>query len=219
MSISSKIKELKDSIPAGVSLVAVSKTYPAQVIKEAYDAGQRIFGENRPQEMVEKQALLPGDIQWHMIGHLQTNKVKYIAPFVSMIESVDSERLLEVINKEAIKNGRIIDVLLEIRIAEEDTKSGWDERELMEYLASGKYRELQGIRFRGVMGIATYTDDRSRVRSEFLHLKEIFDKLKAGYFGEEFDTVSMGMSGDYPLAIECGSTMVRIGSYIFGERY
>lgn len=211
-------------MPEGVGLVAVSKTYPVEIVREAYDAEQRIFGENRPQEMVAKQAQLPGDIRWHMIGHLQTNKVKHIAPFVAMIQSADSERLLETINKEAVKNSRVIDVLLEIRIAEEQTKHGWDERELEEYLARGAYRELEGVRFRGVMGVATYTGDRRQIRSEFLHLKDIFDNLKARYFDRDadtrgdFDTLSMGMSGDYPIAIECGSTMVRIGSYIFGER-
>lgn len=218
MSISSKIKELRASIPAGITLVAVSKTYPAKAVMEAYDAGQGVFGESRPQELVEKYGQLPKDIQWHMIGHLQTNKVKYIAPFVSLIHSVDNARLIDTVNKEALKNGRIIDVLLEIRIASEDTKHGWDERELFEYLAGGSYRELGGIRFRGVMGIATYTDDEAQIRREFLHLKDIFDKLKSVYFGDSFDIVSMGMSGDYPIAIECGSTMIRVGSYIFGER-
>lgn len=219
MSISNKIKELHDTIPPGVTLVAVSKTYPPEAIAEAYDAGQRIFGESRPQELAQKQQVLPADIEWHMIGHLQTNKVKYIAPFVSLIHSADSEKLLETISKEAVKNGRMIDVLLEIHIALEQSKEGWDRDELLSYLAKGGHKALPGVRFRGVMGIATYTSDTEAVRAEFLYLKGLFDTLKCGFFDQDFDTVSMGMSGDYMDAIDCGSNMVRIGSYIFGSRY
>ncbi len=218
MSIPDKISALKSQLPAGVELVAVSKTYPASDIMVAYNAGQRVFGESRPQELTAKYNELPKDIEWHMIGHLQTNKVKYIAPFVSLIHSVDSEKLLNVINAEALKNSRVIDVLLEIYIAREDTKHGWDETELVEYLKQGKYKEIKGVRIRGVMGIATYTDNMSQVKNEFMHLKELYEQLRHDFFGNNFDIISMGMSGDYEFAVECGSNMVRIGSYIFGQR-
>ena len=218
MSIAGKILSLKAELPDGVELVAVSKTCPTADIMEAYGAGQRVFGESRVQEMTAKYEELPRDIQWQMIGHLQTNKVKYIAPFVSLIQSVDSEKLLDVINGEALKNKRIIDVLLEVYIAHEYTKYGWDEYELIDYMLSGRYQELRGIRFRGLMGIATNTEDMDQVREEFLHLHRLYDRLKCDFFDDGFDTLSMGMTGDYKLAIECGSNMVRIGSYIFGER-
>ena len=218
MSIERKISDLKALLPEGVQLVAVSKTYPASVVKEAYDAGQRVFGENRPQEMTLKYNELPKDIQWHMIGHLQTNKVKQIAPYVSLVHSADSDRLLRTIHTEALKNNRIIDVLLEIFIAREASKSGWTERELLEYLDSGEYCGLTGVRFRGVMGIATNTEDETEIRSEFSRLHDLYARLKTDYFDENFDTLSMGMSGDYRIAVECGSTMVRIGSAIFGAR-
>lgn len=218
MPIASKIAELKAALPSSVELVAVSKTYPPSAIMEAYEAGQRIFGENRPQELVAKYRELPGDIRWHLIGGLQTNKVKYVAPFVTMIHSGESAKLLEVIHKEALKNGRVIDVLLEIHIAREESKHGWREDELLDYLAAGVYRELTGVRFRGVMGVATFTDDMECVRAEFTRLSALFARLRTEFFNDRFDTLSMGMTADYPVAIECGSTMVRIGSYIFGAR-
>lgn len=223
MSVRSQIIELGEQLPPDVTLVAVSKTYPALTIMEAYDAGQRVFGENRPQELRDKFEALPGDIRWHMIGHLQTNKVKYIAPFVELIHSADSARLLEVIDKEAKKNGRTIDVLLEVFIAQEETKSGWDRDELLDYLRSGALSGLTNVRVRGVMGIASLTDDREQIRREFLGLKELFQQLKREYFAADgpqvrFDTLSMGMSSDWDIALECGSNMVRIGSRIFGAR-
>ena len=204
MSVADKIASLKASLPSGVTLVAVSKTYPPSAIMEAYEAGQRVFGENRPQELAAKQAELPGDIEWHLIGGLQTNKVKLVAPFVSMIHSAESARLLRFIDREARRNDRVIDVLLEVRIAREESKHGWDEGELERYLRSGEHRSLEGVRFRGLMGVATNTD--------------LFVRWKGEFFDERFDTLSMGMSADYPLAVECGSTMVRIGSAIFGAR-
>lgn len=218
MDIKSQINKITSELPEGVTLVAVSKTHPAGDIMQAYDVGQRVFGESRPQELKAKYEELPKDIRWHMIGHLQTNKVKYIAPFVELIHSVDSDKLLSVINKEAKKNDRIIDVLLEVFIAREKSKHGWDVVELEEYLSGGRFREYGNIRFRGVMGIATYTEDESHIEKEFSSLRKIFENLQTKYFGKEFDIVSMGMTSDYPLAIECGSNMVRIGSLIFGER-
>ncbi len=217
MTIRKIITELRSSLPAGVTLVAVSKTHPVEAIGEAYNAGQRIFGESRPQELCAKYEQLPKDISWHMIGHLQTNKVKQIAPFVEMIHSVDSQRLLEVINREAIKYGRRIDVLLEVHLADELTKSGFRPSEVEELVGSGRLREMAGARVRGLMTIATNTDNEEIIRGEFNQLKSIFDTLRSN-FGEDFDTLSMGMTSDYPIAIECGSTMVRIGSMIFGER-
>ena len=217
MSIASKIAELKAALPSSVELVAVSKTYPPSAIMEAYGAGQRIFGENRPQELVAKYRELPGDIRWHLIGGLQTNKVKYIAPFVRMIQSVDSARLAETIQREAAKCGRIIDILLEIHVAQEETKSGWELGELKRYVDSAAFASMPNVRVRGVMGIATHTDDRSVIRRDFSELKRCFELLQP-YFGARFDTLSMGMSHDYLLAVECGSTMVRVGSSIFGER-
>lgn len=205
-------------MPEGVTLVVVSKTHPPEVIMEAYDAGQRIFGENRPQEMRAKYESMPKDIRWHLVGQLQTNKVKYIAPFVELIHSVDSDKLLAVIDKEAGKNGRVIDVLLEIHIASESTKSGWDVAELRRYLAEGLWRQYENVRIRGLMSIATFTDDTKLIRNEFSGLKELFDELRADYFGDGFDILSAGMTSDYRIAVECGSNMVRIGSLIFGER-
>ena len=218
MSIALNLTELRAVLPAGVTLVAVSKTHPPEAIMAAYDAGQRIFGENRPQEMAAKQALLPADILWHQIGHLQTNKVRLIAPFVSLIHSADSARLLEEISRRAVELGRVIDVLLEIRIAREESKEGWEWSGLMAWLESGRWRELAGVRFRGTMGVATFTDDEVVVRGEFELLAGMHAALRERFFGTGFDTLSMGMSDDYPLAVECGSTMVRIGSLIFGER-
>ena len=217
MSIENKIESIRRTLPAGVELVAVSKYHPAEAVREAYDAGQRIFGENRPQEMKAKHEILPHDIEWRMIGHLQTNKVKYIAPFVAMIESLDSERLAAAIDKEAAKCGRTIDCLLEIHVADEDTKSGWDYDELAAFVQSGGFGAYRNIRIRGVMGMATNTDDETVIRRDFMRLAECKRSL-ADWFGPEFDTLSMGMSDDYPIAIECGSTEVRIGSDIFGPR-
>ena len=217
MSIESQLSAVRRSLPEGVTLVAVSKTHPAAAIREAYDAGQRIFGESRPQELREKYEALPRDIEWHMIGHLQTNKVKYIAPFVALIHSVDSARLAEAIQKEAAKCGRVIDILLEIHVAREETKSGWAFDELEAWIATSPFAALPDVRVRGVMGIATNTDDEAVIRSDFERLKRCFEELKPA-FGETFDTLSMGMSHDFRLAVACGSTMVRVGSLIFGER-
>lgn len=217
MSIESQLAAVRRSLPEGVTLVAVSKTHPAEAIREAYDAGQRIFGESRPQELREKYEALPRDIEWHMIGHLQTNKVKYIAPFVALIHSVDSARLAETIQKEAAKCGRVIDILLEIHVAREETKSGWAFDELEAWIATSPFAALPDVRVRGVMGIATNTDDEAVVRRDFEELRRCFERLKP-HFGPAFDTLSMGMSHDYPLAVECGSTMVRVGSLIFGNR-
>ncbi len=218
MSIAKNLAELRALLPEGVTLVAVSKTHPVGTIMEAYDAGQRVFGENRPQEMAAKQTALPADIQWHQIGHLQTNKVRLIAPFVSMIHSVDSARLAREISRRAVELERVIDVLLEIRIASEESKEGWVWDELEEWLSGDEWRDLAGVRFRGVMGVATFTDDKATVRAEFESLARMHAELRERFFGADFDTMSMGMSDDYPLAIECGSTMVRIGSLIFGSR-
>lgn len=217
MSIESQLAAVRRSLPEGVTLVAVSKTHPAAAIREAYDAGQRIFGESRPQELREKYEALPRDIEWHMIGHLQTNKVKYIAPFVALIHSVDSARLAETIQKEAAKCGRVIDILLEIHVAREETKSGWAFDELEAWIATSPFAALSDVRVRGVMGIATNTDDEAVVRRDFEELRRCFERLKP-HFGPAFDTLSMGMSHDYPLAVACGATMVRVGTLIFGER-
>ena len=217
MSIKSEIERLRSELPEGVKLLAVSKFHPVEALQEAYDAGQRAFGESRPQELKAKQAVLPDDIEWHMIGHLQTNKVKYIAPYVHLIESLDSERLAEAIEKEAAKCGRTIDCLLEIHVTKEESKSGWDYAELLDFVRSGGFAAMPHIRLRGVMGMATFTDDEATVRGDFKRLNECFAELKE-HFGAEFDTLSMGMSDDYPIAIEYGSTEVRIGSTIFGQR-
>lgn len=217
MSIKQQIEHLHATLPAGVTLVAVSKFHPAEAIREAYDAGQRIFGESRPQEMAAKVACLPEDIEWHMIGHLQTNKVKMIAPFVKLIHSVDSPRLLTEINRQAEKCGRTIDFLFEIHLAQDESKSGWDLEEFSNFIDSGELATLQWVRPRGLMTIGTLTDNIEQNKEEFRTLRRMFDSLKAR-FPESFDTVSMGMTSDYLEAIECGSTMVRIGSMIFGER-
>ena len=218
MAIEQKIEELHASLPQGVTLVAVSKFHPVEALQRAYEAGQRIFGESRVQELLVKYEALPKDIEWHMIGHLQTNKVRQIVPFVKLIQSVDSARLLECINREAERIGRVVDILLEIHIAKEESKTGWAFDELETYLQSEAIKSLKNIRVRGVMGMATNTDDEATIRADFERLATYKNKL-ASYFDDDFDTISMGMSDDYELAIECGSTMVRIGSSIFGNRY
>ena len=219
MSIQTNLLNIKATLPKQVTLVAVSKTKPVSDLMEAYEAGQRIFGENKIQEMTEKWEQMPKDIQWHMIGHVQTNKVKFMAPFVSLIHGVDSLKLLQEINKQAKKNNRTIDCLLQIYIAEEETKFGLDEEELTSLLSSNEFQELKNIQIVGLMGMATFTANKDQIKKEFLHLKSIFDtnkNLKSEICN--INTLSMGMSGDYQLAIECGSTMVRIGSSIFGGR-
>ena len=197
--------------------MAVSKFHPVEALKEAYEAGQRIFGESRVQELVVKHEALPKDIEWQMIGHLQTNKVRQIVPFVSLIQSVDSVRLAECINREAERIGRVVDILLEIHVAQEESKTGWAYPELVTFLQGEGFKSLKNIRVRGVMGMATNTDNEAVIRADFEQLAKHYNDLKP-LFGEAFDTLSMGMSDDYELAIECGSTMVRIGSSIFGER-
>ena len=215
-----RLSEIRDEIPKEVTLVAVSKTKPASDIQIAYDAGQRIFGENKVQELTAKEEALPKDIQWHFIGHLQTNKVKYIASFVSVIHAVDSLKLLEEINKHAIKNNRTIDCLLQFHIADEESKFGLDFEKAQELLGSREFVELQNVNIIGVMGMATFTKNEEQVRDEFQNLESYFNVLKSHYFkfNEDFRTISMGMSGDYRLAIEEGSNMIRLGSTIFGAR-
>lgn len=216
MSIKDNLNSIKSELPDGVILVAVSKTKPNEDILEAYDAGQRVFGENKVQEMVQKWEDLPKDIEWHMIGHVQRNKVKYMAEFVSLIHGVDSSRLLKEINKQAKKYDRVIPCLLQIHIAEEDTKFGLDEKELNELISSDTFKAMENIKIVGLMGMATFTKDENQVRREFTQLKSMFDALKAKL--SDISILSMGMSGDYAIAIEEGSTMVRIGSSIFGAR-
>ena len=219
MSIANNLQEIKNTLPEQVTLVAVSKTKPVANLMEAYDAGQRIFGENKIQEMAEKWEEMPKDIQWHMIGHVQTNKVKYMAPFVSLVHGVDSLKLLSEINKQALKNERSIDCLLQMHIAEEETKFGLDEKELLELINSDSFKDLKNIRIVGLMGMATFTDNQNQIRKEFNELHSIFEKLKNDtILGSDIEILSMGMSGDYKLAIDCGSNMVRIGSSIFGGR-
>lgn len=219
MSIKENLLQIKNALPKPVTLVAVSKTKPVSDLMEAYEAGQRIFGENKIQEMEEKFNKMPKDIQWHMIGHVQTNKVKFMAPFVNLIHGVDSLKLLKEINKEALKNNRIIDCLLQMHIAEEETKFGLDNAELDEILKQVQNDNFKNIKIVGLMGMATFTENQVQIKKEFLHLKSIFDAKKE-LETENFQlaTLSMGMSGDYQLAIKCGSTMVRIGSSIFGSR-
>lgn len=217
MSIRTEIERLREELPEGVKLLAVSKFHPVEALREAYDAGQRAFGESRPQELKLKAEVMPRDIEWHMIGHLQTNKVKYIVPFVTLIESLDSERLAQEINRQAERCGRVIDCLLEIHITDEESKSGWAYDELMDFVSGGGFQAYPNIRVRGVMGMATFTDDEAVVRRDFKRLAECKAELSE-YFGEEFDTLSMGMSDDYRIALEYGTTEVRIGSTIFGAR-
>lgn len=218
--IEQNLNRIKSQIPNGVELVAVSKTKPNELLQEAYDVGQRVFGENRVPELVAKSKTLPNDIEWHMIGHLQRNKVKMIAPFVSLVHAVDSLRLLREIDKEAKKNNRVIKVLLQFHIAKEQSKFGLSLSEAQVLLNSDNYHSMQNVEIVGVMGMATFTDDENQVRNEFKSLKGIFDQLKAKFFSEQgsFKEISMGMSGDYKIAIEEGSTMVRIGSSVFGNR-
>jgi hypothetical protein len=218
--IASNLSFLKSQIPQSVKLIAVSKTKPVSDIAEAYKSGQRYFGENRVQELVSKKDLLPQDIEWHLIGHLQNNKVKYVASFVSMIQSVDSFRLLNTINSEALKAERVIDCLLQIHIAAEETKYGFSFQDLQKNISSENVLNLKNVRICGVMGMATFTSDTGQISREFSYLRECFETLKSGYFSSVtyFKEISMGMSGDYTTAIEEGSTMVRIGSIIFGNR-
>jgi pyridoxal phosphate enzyme (YggS family) len=221
MSIATNLQIIKSTLPEHVTLVAVSKTKPVPDLMEAYEVGQRIFGENKIQEMVDKWEQMPKDIEWHMIGHVQTNKVKYMAPFVNLIHGVDSLKLLEEIDKQALKNNRVIDCLLQMHIAEEETKFGLDEEELITLLSSDFFLKMKNIRIVGLMGMATFTDNQNQIKKEFTHLKSIFDALRSTDAINRvptFQTLSMGMSGDYQLAISCGSTMVRIGSSIFGNR-
>lgn len=219
MSIAQNINKIKSQLPSHVTLVAVSKTKPVSDLMEAYHAGQRIFGENKIQEMTEKWEQMPKDIEWHMIGHVQTNKVKYMAAYVNLIHGVDSLKLLQEINKQAKKHNRVIDCLLQIHIAEEETKFGLDEEELNHILTSDDFKSLENIRIVGLMGMATFTENTTQIEKEFNHLKAIFDNYKKLNTEHcQLNTLSMGMSGDYQLAISCGSTMVRVGSSIFGIR-
>ncbi len=220
MDIQENLHKLKSKIPAGITLVAVSKTHPPETIMLAYKAGQRIFGESKAQELQPKHEALPKDIEWHMIGHLQSNKVKYVAPFVALIHSVDSLKLLKVINKEGKKNNRIIPCLLQIHIAEESSKFGLSFEECCQLLESESYQNMHHVEIKGVMGMATFTDDNDQIIQEFKSLKQYFQQLKDRYFKEQehFKEISMGMSDDYQLGIAEGSTIVRIGSAIFGSR-
>ncbi|WP_317196433.1 YggS family pyridoxal phosphate-dependent enzyme [Winogradskyella sp. SM1960] len=216
MNIQDNLNNIKSTLPEDVTLVAVSKTKPISDLMEAYNAGQRIFGENKIQEMVEKHEDMPKDIEWHMIGHVQRNKVKYMAEFVSLIHGVESFKLLKEINKQAKKHNRIINCLLQIKIAEEDSKFGMSATDAATLLQSDEFSDLKHIKITGVMGMATFTDDMKQVETEFKFLKHTFSDLKN--INTELNTISMGMSGDYKLAIDCGSTMVRVGSSIFGSR-
>ena len=216
MNISENIKRIKSEIPEEVTLVAISKTKPESDILEAYEAGQRIFGENKIQEMTEKWEKLPKDIEWHMVGHVQRNKVKYMAEFVSLIHAVDSLKLLKEIEKQAKKYDRVINCLLQIKIAEEDTKYGINVDEAESILRSEAYRKMTHVKVVGLMGMATFTENEKQIKEEFSFLSSTFETLKSRY--TSFTTLSMGMSGDYKIAIACGSNMIRVGSSIFGER-
>jgi pyridoxal phosphate enzyme (YggS family) len=219
MSIQDNLLKIKSQLPENVTLVAVSKTKPVEDLMEAYHAGQRIFGENKIQEMTEKWQQMPKDVEWHMIGHVQSNKVKYMVPYVKLIHGVDSLKLLKEVNRQAIRWRKSINCLLQIHIAEEETKFGLDEKELEELLNSDEFKEMKNINVIGLMGMATFTDNEEQIKKEFQYLKTIFDKVsKLNTTNCQLNTLSMGMSGDYQLAIECGSTMVRIGSSIFGGR-
>ncbi|MEM9680481.1 MAG: YggS family pyridoxal phosphate-dependent enzyme [Bacteroidota bacterium] len=216
MSIADNLLKIKQDLPEDVTLVAVSKTKPVSDLMQAYIAGQRVFGENKIQEMAAKHEEMPKDIEWHMIGHVQRNKVKYMAHFVSCIHGVDSLRLLEEINKQALKHNRLIPCLLQIKIATEDSKFGMTKEDALELLNSNAYSEYENVNVVGLMGMSTFTDDKSIVKSEFEYLKSCYDEFKLDH--PNFNTLSMGMSGDYELAIECGSSMIRVGSNIFGAR-
>jgi pyridoxal phosphate enzyme (YggS family) len=220
MGIQENLTDLLQQLPSGVKLVAVSKTKPVEIIEEVLETGHRIFGENKVQELIAKQVQLPVEIEWHYIGHLQRNKVKFIAPFVALIHAVDSLKLLAEINKQAIKNNRIIDCLLQFHIAEESTKFGLDLNEAIELIESETYKSFNNVRITGVMGMATFTDHREQVRNEFRRLKDYFGQLKTTYFSDMdyFKEISMGMSDDYQIAIEEGSTIIRVGTIIFGKR-
>lgn len=220
MSIGTQIEILKNELPSTVKLVAVSKFNPVEAIQQAYEAGQRIFGESRPQELQQKVALLPDDIKWHFIGHLQTNKLKMVLPYVELVHSVDSERLLMEIEKYAVKNGLKVRCLLELFVAQEESKQGFSEEELMALLDSLQQNPLQGVEICGLMGMASFVEDENQIREEFQTLKRVYDKVREKYISTlpQFNELSMGMSGDYRIAIECGSTMVRIGTTIFGAR-
>ena len=216
MSIADRLLRIKQSLPQQVTLVAVSKTKPETDLMEAYEAGQRVFGENKAQEMTAKWSSMPKDIQWHMIGHLQSNKVKYIAPYVALIHGVDRSELLDEIEKQGAKNNRIISCLLQVHIAEESTKFGWNPQELVSWATQEQLEKYPHVRIQGLMGMATFTSDEHQIKQEFASLKSVFDQLKAIH--AHWDTLSMGMSQDYALAISMGSNMVRIGSSIFGKR-
>ncbi|WP_167341928.1 YggS family pyridoxal phosphate-dependent enzyme [Nonlabens sp. SY33080] len=217
--ISENILRFRESVEPKATLIAVSKTKPISDLEQAYETGQRHFGENKVQEMTSKWEHLPKDIKWHMIGHVQRNKVKYMAPYVHLIHSVDSPRLLKEINKQAKNNNRVINCLFQIHIAQEENKFGFDEQELLDYITSEAFKELSHVSIKGLMGMATFTDDLDQIRKEFKSLSSLFSKLKEDYFThDEFKELSMGMTGDYKIAIEEGSTMVRIGSAIFGSR-
>jgi len=220
MSIAKNIEALKNNLPEEVTLVAVSKTKPIANLEEAYNCGQRVFGENKIQEMTQKWEALPKDIEWHMIGHVQTNKVKYMGPYVHTIHAVDSLKLLKEINKQALKNNRVINCLLQLKIAEEDSKFGLSKQDLIAMLTSEEVSQLSNINITGLMGMATFTEDKDQVKTEFQKLKETFELLKNSPLppNTKLETLSMGMSGDYPIAIACGSTMIRVGSSIFGVR-
>lgn len=220
MSIKENLHTIKKSLPSQVKLIAVSKTYPASAVEEAYKAGHRIFGENKVQEMSEKHEQLPKDIEWHLIGHLQSNKVKYIAPFVAMIHSVDSLKLLQEINKQAQKNNRVIKCLLQIYIASEETKFGLDKEECKALLSSAEFNAMRNIEIVGLMGMATNTDNALQIKTEFASLRSLFNEIRTNYIHKNIQQseLSMGMSSDYKIAIEEGSTMIRVGSSIFGAR-
>ncbi len=220
MSITSNLTYIRNQIPIGVKLVCVSKFHPDEALMEAYRVGERVFGESKVQEMTGKYERLPKDIEWHFIGHLQSNKVKYIIPYVNLIHGVDSEKLVAEIDRQAAKIGRKVNCLLQVHIASEETKFGFDEIELIQFFENGGLERYSNLQICGLMGMATFTDDKNQVQCEFMHLKSIFDRLKNRFLSQnsEFKELSMGMSDDFPIAIACGSTMVRIGSSIFGTR-
>ncbi len=220
MGIKSQIQKINNELPSTVKLVAVSKFNPVEAIQEAYDAGQRIFGESRPQEMLQKVNLLPEDVKWHFIGHLQTNKLKMVLPYADLVHSVDSERLLLEMDKYAVKNSLKVRCLLELFVAQEETKQGFSEEELFALLENLQQNPLHGVEICGLMGMASFVEDEKQIREEFLSLKRVFDKVREKYISTlpQFNELSMGMSGDYKIAVECGSTMVRIGTTIFGVR-